>query len=95
MKAIALALLGVFLAVPSAAAQCGPRAVVEQVLWQEYGERPVGRALQHDGYVIEVWASEDGESFTITLTRSDGVACIVSFGEAWESLAWAPLGQAS
>ena len=36
--------------------------------------------------LVEVFASNNGTSWTIVVTRPDGLSCIVAVGEDWETL---------
>ena len=95
MKAFALSLaLAAFLAAPALAQQeapaqpqkppCGPRAAIPEGLAKKYKEFPTARGLTSEGLMIEVFASESG-SFTVLMNRPDGIACILSGGEVWET----------
>ena len=44
------------------------------------------------GRVVEVFASEDGKSWTIVATMATGVACMLSSGDGWEAVERKPLG---
>ena len=41
--------------------------------------------LVSNGSILEVLASKDG-SWTISVTRPDGMSCVVAAGEAWEDM---------
>jgi hypothetical protein len=64
---------------------CGERVNIIDTLKERYHEVPVSMGLAGNGGVIEIFASNRG-SWTIIVTRPTGVACVVSAGEAWESL---------
>ena len=64
---------------------CGERVDIIDTLKQRYHEVPVSMGLAGNGGVVEIFASNKG-SWTILVTRPTGVACVVSAGEAWESL---------
>lgn len=64
---------------------CGQRVDIIDTLKKRYQEEPVSMGLAGNGGVVEVFASTKG-SWTIIVTRPTGVACVVSAGEAWESL---------
>jgi hypothetical protein len=73
--------------VTSASAQqvCGKRADFVTRLDATFKERPAGVGLVNNGTVIEVLTSQKG-SWTILMTRTNGVSCVVASGEAWESV---------
>lgn len=64
---------------------CGERVDIIDTLKKRYQEVPVSMGLAGNGGVVEIFASTKG-SWTILVTRPTGVACVVSAGEAWESL---------
>ena len=64
---------------------CGERVDIIDTLKKRYHEVPVSMGLSGNGGVVEIFASSKG-SWTILVTRPTGVACVVSAGEAWESL---------
>ena len=74
-------------AVTSANAQqmCGKRTDVVQSLSANYKESTAGVGLVNNGTVVEVLTSKKG-TWTILVTRTDGVACVVATGDAWESV---------
>jgi len=68
---------------------CTERKAAVAKLEKDYSEVPVSMGLASNGAVIEVLASPDspeGNTFTIILTRPDGISCVMAAGEAWENL---------
>ena len=55
-------------------------------LAQDYGETRRGVGLARQGAIMEVFASEDTGSWTITITLPDGVTCLVASGQFYESV---------
>ncbi|AWI84194.1 hypothetical protein CEW88_11170 [Alloyangia pacifica] len=78
-------------ALPSAGAAqsraCGPRDVVIARLAETYGETRQSIGLGSDNAVMEVFASDETGTWTITITSSQGVTCLVASGQAFETLA--------
>lgn len=72
-------------AAPNAAplSACAPRAAVVAQLERKYGETRRGAGLQNRGAVTEVFASATTGTWTIIVTRPDGLSCAVAAGEAW------------
>ena len=69
---------------------CAARAVVVADLASGYAERPVSMGLASNGAVIEMFLSDAG-TFTIVMTRPDGLACLMAVGDNWEDLPiWRP-----
>lgn len=62
---------------------CLPRAALVERLEDRYKEHPAGGGLQNPQQLLEVWASEESGSFTVFVTRPDGVSCIVATGQNW------------
>lgn len=67
--------------------QCAPRDVVLDRLAEGYGETRQSIGLGGNNSLIEVFASDDSGSWTITMTMPDGVTCIIASGQAFETLA--------
>lgn len=86
-----VALLG--LLAPPAAAQlllaeviCAPRDQMVERLVHQHGARLSGQGLRDVETVMEVWTDAQGD-WTLVQSRTDGIACIVAMGEAWETSA--------
>lgn len=93
LKLIGLTAAAVFYlaAVTDAAAQssrnCGPRIAVVERLAEGYGETRQSMGLGANNAVVEVFASEETGSWTITITRPGGLTCLVASGQAFEEVA--------
>lgn len=48
-----------------------------------YTEAPVAGGITANGTILEVFASPDGRSWTIIVTRPDGMSSVVARGEGW------------
>jgi len=66
---------------------CGPRDVVVNRLAEGYGETRQSIGLGANNAVVEVFASDDTGTWTITVTNPSGVTCLVASGQAFEELA--------
>ena len=66
---------------------CGPREVVVARLAEGYGETRQSIGLGANNAVVEVFASEETGSWTITVTTPNGMTCLVASGQAYEALA--------
>lgn len=66
---------------------CGPRDIVVTRLAEGYGETRQSMGLGANNAVIEVFASEESGSWTITVTTPNGMTCLVASGQAYEPLA--------
>ena len=69
------------------ARNCAVRDKVVDRLAQGYGETRQSIGLGTNNAVIEVFASDETGSWTITVTTTSGVTCIVASGQAFETLA--------
>lgn len=91
MKPIqALSVLAFCTALPGAAmaqANCAPRDAVVTRLAEKYGETRQSIGLGSNNAVVEVFASGDTGTWTITVTKTDGMTCLVASGQAFETLA--------
>jgi hypothetical protein len=84
-KAVLLS-LGLVLASSAAVAQvpCGERTKIVGWLGTNYKEAPVATGLSNKGALVEVLSSLDGETWTIIVTKPNGISCIVDTGQAWQ-----------
>lgn len=66
---------------------CAPRAQVVERLADKYGETRQSMGLGSNNAVMEVFANLGSGSFTITVTMTNGITCLVASGQAFEALA--------
>jgi len=71
----------------SQSANCAKRDAVVTRLAQAYGETRHSMGLGANNAVIEVFASDETGTWTITVTTTDGMTCLVASGQAYEDLA--------
>lgn len=73
----------------NAAAQmpCVPYEEAVTQLHERYGERAVARALDSGGNLVEIYRTRDGASWSLLVTRPDGLACLAGTGEGWQEIA--------
>ncbi|RUS60215.1 hypothetical protein EGN72_10500 [Pseudorhodobacter sp. E13] len=69
------------------APQCGPRAAVVAQLADRYGETRRSMGLAANNMVMEVFASDASQSWTITVTTPQGQTCLVASGQGFEAMA--------
>ena len=87
MNAITGAVIAsLLLAVPAAAQQgnCNTRQNVVVRLAEGYGETRHGIGLGQNGSMVELYASTETGTWTITVTLPGGSTCIVASGESWQ-----------
>lgn len=89
VRLITLAALAIFAlpATASAQPQCAQRDQVVARLAQKYGEVRQSIGLAPNNGVFEVYASKDTGSWTILVTGTNGMSCMVASGQAFETLA--------
>lgn len=68
-------------------AACAPRAQVVEKLAEKYGETRQGIGLGSNNQMMEIFASAETGSWTITVTTANGLTCLVASGQAFETLA--------
>jgi hypothetical protein len=66
---------------------CGSRDQIVTALTDRYGESRQSIGLGTNNQVIEVYASLDTGTWTITVTMPDGRMCLVASGQAYEAVA--------
>ena len=69
------------------ARNCAPRDQVVARLAEGYGETRQSIGLGANKSVIEVFASDETGSWTITMTAPNGITCLMASGQAFEMLA--------
>ena len=79
---LAIALLGG----PANAATCGPRDQVVERLASTYGETVQSIGLGSNNGIVEIFASDESGSWTITVTSPNGQTCLVASGYAFEAV---------
>ena len=66
---------------------CAPRQVVLERLADGFGETRQSIGLGTNDAVVEVFASGETGTWTITVTTAAGVTCLVASGQSFETLA--------
>lgn len=65
---------------------CAPRDAVVERLATGYGETRQSVGLGSNNAIVEVFASEETGSWTITVTAPGGLTCLVASGQAFEAV---------
>lgn len=63
---------------------CARRGEVVAKLAQKFGETLRSVGLQRADGLVEIYASEKTGTWTILVTRPDGMSCLLAAGELWE-----------
>jgi hypothetical protein len=72
--------------VAAAGPPCGPREAVVAHLAERYGESRRAIGLAANSMVMELFAAETSGSWTIAVTRPDGVMCLIASGQGFEAV---------
>ncbi len=86
----AVVTLSLAAATPQAEAQtqiqapCADRDQVVAQLEERYGETLQSLGLHQNNALVEVYASEETGTWTILLTRPDGLTCLIAAGQMWD-----------
>lgn len=65
---------------------CGNRELVIERLTSKYGESRQSIGMAPKGRVVEVFASLETGTWTITVTMPNGITCLVASGQSYENL---------
>jgi hypothetical protein len=69
------------------APQCGPRAAVMAQLADRYGETRRSIGVAANNMVMELFASDASQSWSITVTTTQGQTCLIASGQGYETMA--------
>ena len=69
------------------ARNCGERRLVLERLTEKYGETRQSIGLAGPGQVVEVFASDQSGTWSITVTMANGITCLIASGQSFESVA--------
>ena len=64
---------------------CHSYSEIARQLGDRYREEQVAAGLQNDGTLLQVFASKDGDTWTVLSTSPDGTACVVAAGRGWQA----------
>ena len=64
--------------------RCAPHTALVQRLADVYGERRQAIGLAGNDTVVEIYASDESGSWSITITRPGGPTCLVAAGQNFE-----------
>jgi hypothetical protein len=90
-RTVAIAVLGaVFLSIITFATRPAlaqsidlPRSDVVEQLDTRYAEKQAAVGVTDVGGVIEVFTTNDGSTWTLVLTKTDGTSRVIAAGETW------------
>ena len=79
----------VALALPAhaqSALKCHPREQLVQALESRYNESLDSMGLQGPELLLEIWSAKDTGSFTVLITKPNGISCVVASGNNWQKI---------
>jgi hypothetical protein len=62
---------------------CIPYPELRKALQGKYGESPVAFGVHANGSLMQVFASDAGDTWTVVMTSPKGISCIVAGGNDW------------
>jgi len=65
---------------------CHDAGEIAKQLSAKYKEAPVAMGLQSNGNLLQIYASDKKNTWTVVSTTPTGKSCIVAAGKRWESL---------
>ncbi len=65
---------------------CAERLTIVDRLADQYGETRQAIGLASASQIVEIFASDETGSWTITVTRPDGMTCLIAAGQHFEEL---------
>jgi hypothetical protein len=69
------------------APRCAPRNELLRQLASVYREAPVAVGVADNGALLEILAATDGATWTVLVTRANGVSCVMLTGQDWQAKA--------
>jgi hypothetical protein len=65
---------------------CHDAGEIAKQLSAKYKEAPVAFGLQSNGNLLQIYASNQKNTWTVVSTSPTGTSCIVAAGKRWQSL---------
>lgn len=81
-----LSIITILLLSPQANAQeavCLPMDQMYRYLQEGYNELPISFGLNKNGSLLQIFSSENGETWTAVVIRPNRIGCIVAAGTDW------------
>ena len=63
---------------------CNPRSEFVEHLKEKYDEQSFAFGLNNDGRLLELFATSDRKTWTLLITDTRGISCVVTSGENWQ-----------
>jgi hypothetical protein len=72
---------------------CGSYADLRTMLVDRFGERPASSGVAQDGTLIQLFASDSADTWTMVNVAPDGRACVLAVGRDWRAMLASIQGQ--
>ena len=66
---------------------CSPQGAMAKFLSEKYGESQIGVGIHHAGPLVELFFAKETNSWSILVTNTDGITCLIASGHNWQSFA--------
>ena len=70
----------------SAMTHCAKRDVIVDRLAEFYDESQASIGLSNSRKMIEIWTSAGAGTWTLLMTRPDGISCVIDSGTHWQEM---------
>ena len=84
LAGLAAGLLMAATATASAQSACLPHGKLVDLLDGRYSEQRVAVGLESNGRLFEIFAADDGSTWTMVVTTPNGASCVVAAGLEWQ-----------
>lgn len=74
------------LAQSRALSACAQRDLVISKLENSFGESRLAVGLRGQASLLEIWASAESGTWTILVTNTDGISCVMASGDSWHDM---------
>ena len=71
---------------------CASAELNEQILRDKYKEEAVAVGVTNGNSLVELWVSEENDTWTLMLRMTNGRLCMFSAGSGWRDLPAVPKG---
>jgi len=71
--------------VPTSSVMCNTSEIVRTTLQNKFNEYAIAGGLASNGYVLEIFVSCDHKTWSVVLTDTKGISCLIAIGTRWRS----------
>jgi hypothetical protein len=66
---------------------CGAHAEIAGKLAESYREKRIGYGILADGRLLEMYSAAGGETWSLVVTWTSGMSCLMAVGQSWRTVA--------